>query len=216
MKKTFLLYALAALVLLAGVLVFFSENRPPPELRDSSGMRRNEFAADAAYHFDRPLEIWSPYDYINVLGDDSGTYYLAYYIDANDQLIFFSVYLDNSAQWQKKLEDWYFVDGPISVGACFESTELSALEKSTQEFYAEQIDYSIDDLREYGINPIDSGLHLKYICDTPAQYGDATSGISVPFLSIVLLILSAGLAVFALCLQKDARDAARRAQILHN
>ena len=58
-------------------------------------------------------------------------------------------------------------------------------------------------------------LHLKYICDTPAQYGEAVSGMSVPFLSIVLLILSAGLAVFALCLQKDARDAARRAQLLH-
>lgn len=81
-----------------------------------------------------------------------------------------------------------------------------------EDYYAEAVDYAVDYMREYGINPIDSGLHLRYVCDAPADYEDAASMLPVSIVGVVMLLLFAGFFFAARRSQKKARESELAAQ----
>lgn len=212
MIRSTVVFILAFLFLLMGFFMFLSGETTPPELQDASDLKRNEFAADAAYELEG-LEVWEKYGSIGGSSDESGMYCIAIYPDVDGQLVFFSVYLDNSEDWKAKLRDNDFLTDSLLVDACFQSKSIRSLGDDMEKYYTEAVDYAVDFLREYGQNPIDSGLHLRYVCDEPAEYDKAAPTESYRDGGILMLIFGAGFLLLAFFLQKKARKAERKAQL---
>ena len=212
MKHAVLLYVLAGCFLLMGFAMFFTEQAQPPELQAASGLMRNEFVADAAYDFES-LYVWEKYGAVTGNSDDSGTYYIAYYQDPNAQIVLFSVYLDNSSEWKEAARSCDFSMDFLTVDACLQSESIRSLHDDMEDYYAEAVDYAVDYMREYGTNPIDSGLHLRYVCDEPDEYADAASVKNYRNGGILMLIFAGGFLLIGLFVQKKSRKAERKAQL---
>jgi hypothetical protein len=212
MIRSIVIYILAVIFLLTGCSMFFSGETTPPELQDASELKRNEFVADAAYEL-KGLEIWEKYGSISGSSNESGMYCIALYPDAKGQFVFFSVYLDNSEERKEKLRENDFLTSSLSVDACFQSQSIERLGDDMEGYYTEAVDYAVDYLREYGQNPIDSGLHLRYVCDESADYDEAAPVKSYRDGGIFMLVIGAGFLLLGFFLQKKARKAERKAQL---
>ncbi len=213
MKNTVVLYILAVAFLIISISMIAVGLTPPPTLQSTSDFKRNEFTADAAYDFDA-LEIWEAYGEFSGSDDsnENGIYYIAYYEDVDGQLVLFSVYLDNSAEWKEKAQSFDYMNDELTVDACFKSKKLSTLDDRMEEYYGEAVDYTVDYMREYGENPIDSGLHLEFVCDAPEEYEDAASQTPALIVGIVMLLLCVGMFFFARNLKKKMRKDELEAQ----
>ena len=213
MKQNIVLYILVGAFLLVGVGMIVAGLTPPPALQDASGLPRNAFEADSAYDINA-LNIWSEYGSLSGSdnSNENGTYYIAFYEDKDDQYVLFSVYFENGTKWKKEAQNFDFAEDSLTVDACFQSHKISSIDNDLEKYYGEAVDFVTGAMREYGINPIDSGLHLKCICDEAEGYDEAASQTSVAIVGVVMLVLAAGLFFFVRKAMKKQREAARKAQ----
>ncbi len=213
MKQNIFLYILVGAFLLVGVGMIVAGLTPPPTLQDASGLQRNAFEADSAYDFDT-LKIWSEYGSLSGSDNSSenGMYYIAFYEDMDGQYVLFSVYFENGSKWKKEAQSFDFMNDSLTVDACFQSHKISSIDNDLEKYYGEAVDYVTDAMREYGINPIDSGLHLKCVCDEAQEYDEAASQTSVAIVGVVMLALAAALFFFLRKAMKKQREAALKAQ----
>lgn len=212
MKNKIAIYILVGALVILGVSMIGMGLTPPPELQDASALKRSDFSANAAYEFDELL-IWDKYATVSDSGDnDNGTYYLASYEDGDGQFVLFSVYLDNSSEWKGTALTFDYETDWLGVNGCYRSRSVSALDNRLEDYYAEGVGYITDYLREYGYNPIDSGLHLRFVCNEAEEYADAASQSFAVIVGVVVLAAAAALFFFGRRSMKKQREAELAAQ----
>ena len=203
------LFIMAIVLIICGIVVSVIGLLPPAELKVGNEIDLNNLDPDYAYHLE-DMELFG--EYASMSGDNgAGSYYIGLIETANSDFYLFSVYVDNSKEWKREAREHNFTNINLSVPACYSCVKVSVLDDDLERYYTDFTDELI--ANSVGLRVVDTGLHLRYVCDEPAEYEDAASNITMLYLGIVFAVL--GIILFpvsAKVKKKEAEAAARAAE----
>lgn len=186
---------------------------PPAELKDAETLTADEITSKYSYYFE-DLQIMGEYASQSGGDDGNGSYYIAYFVDADGTCNMVSVYFDNNKTWKATGRDHDYYDSNLSMSACFSTKKLSGLDDDLERYYENSArDLNINYLAYCGFDKIETlDLHLKYVCDEKEDYEDAASNIVATYGGAVVLVISIILIVIGSKQKKREKEEAARAR----
>ena len=203
------LFIMAIVLIICGIVVSVIGLLPPAELKVGNEIDLNNLDPNYAYHLE-DMELFG--EYASMSGENgAGSYYIGLIETANSDFYLFSVYVDNSKEWKREAREHNFTNINLSVPACYSCVKVSVLDDDLERYYTDFTDELI--ANSVGLNVVDTGLHLRYVCDEPADYDEAAPVKSYRDGGIFMLVIGAGFLLLGFFLQKKARKAERKAQL---
>lgn len=212
MKQSKQLLLFAVIFILGGIAMFVIGLIPPPPLLDGESIPYEELSTKNAYYIEDLAVVW---EYGSISGgDDSGSYYLAYYQDKDNKLCSVSVYFDNSPEWKAASSHNDYETNDMLMGGCFRASTVSSLSEAMKRYYGD----CLTDFRDIGADYLgtsdirDTGIHLRFVCDDKEGYADAMST-TAHFIGGGVLLAVAGLFFFLSKKVKEKEETTSRIQM---
>ncbi len=203
------LFVAAIMFVICGIVLGVVGLLPPAELMDGADADLGNLDSNYAYYLE-DMELFD--EYATLRGDDNaGSYYIGLIETASEDFYLFSVYVDNNKEWKNEAADHNYNLTNLSIPACYSCKKISSMDADLERFYKEYTDELIANSAD--VNVVDTGLHMRFVCNEQAEYEDAASNIVLTYGGIVLAIL--GVVLFPVSKKvkaKEAEEAARAAE----
>ncbi len=201
------IFLVALILVLFGAIMTVFGFMPPAELKSGADIDLDNLDSSYAYYLE-DMELFD--EYATLRGDDnSGSYYIGLIEASVNDYYLFSVYVDNDKAWKEEARDHNFTNINLSVPACYSCKEISSMDEDLERYYEDYTDELI--ANSQGLNVVNTGLHLRFVCNEESEYEDAASNIIVAYVGIVFVVLGIILFPVSRTLKKKEAEAAARA-----
>ncbi len=204
------IFMVAFVLVLFGAIMTGFGFTPPAELKTGADIDLNNLDSDYAYYL-KDMELFDEYATLRGGDGDTGSYYIGLIETANEDYYLFSVYVDNDKEWKEEARDHNFTNINMSVPACYSCKKITSMDEDLQRYYRDYTDELI--ANSTGLNVVNTGLHVRFVCNEEAEYEDAASNLTVAYVGIVFVVL--GIILFPVSKKvkkKEAEAAARAAE----
>lgn len=206
-KKLFLVSLLAIIVGVAFVVIGLL---PPAELMDGAEADLGNLDSKYAYYL-ADMELFDEYATLRGSDGDTGSYYIGLVEADVDNYYLFSVYVDNDKTWKTEARDHNFTNINLSVPACYSLKKIGTMDEDLKRYYEEYTEELI--ANSAGVNVVDTGLHLRFVCNEQSDYEEAASNISMTYMGAVFAVVGIVLLFVSKKVKaKEAEAAARAAE----
>ena len=188
MKKSPGTLGFAILFLILGITICTKAFKAPAPLMDAESMISAEITADNAYYFDNLAVIWNYA--VGEEGLSKGNYYVAGFLDKEEQVCTLSVYFDNDEAWKEAAANHDFESDDMYISGCFTARSLVEYADDLYIYYKE----CFDDLAEgylEGEDPQSLGLQLHYVCESKEDYAKEAKNTDFALLSLPMFAFCA-------------------------
>lgn len=209
MKNSVRMIIITIVLILGGLGLIIAGLFPAPTLVDVETVSVNDLSNDNAYYVE---DLAVVYEYGSMSGDDSdnGSYYLAFFEDAQGNYCTVSLYFDNNKELKKEATSHDFDSEDLYVDGCFSVKKISSLDSDLSRYYKECYNELKD--RYFGNVPTtDTGLHFRYVCNEKSEYESAVKPTLVLCIAGAAMLLLGGFCFFRFKKMKEEEKAAEQA-----
>lgn len=204
-KKLFLA---AIILIIIGIVMSVMGLLPPAELKDGADADLGNLDPSYAYYLE-DMELFDEYATSRGGEGDNGSFYIGLIEASLDEYYLFSVYVDNDTEWKNEARDHNFTNINLSVPACYRLKKVSSIDEDLERYYSDYTEELI--ANSAGATVVDTGLHLRFVCNEMSEYEDAASNIEMTYIGAALAVLGIILIFVANKVKAKEAEAAARA-----